>query len=337
MEKRKYKETRAAIVAISLMVLLVFLAACQSANGQPDEIANAPEEPTLEPKPTLEPTPEPTPLPDQSTYHAAWEGGAHNIYDLYHGPNTWCARCHSPQNWDPEAVPGTPPNCFSCKFPTDTEVRISDGNDLILEEDWVGISCNQCHEVDENGTVVRVAWLNPISMDYHDVNTPTELCEKCHVTTTGNSFGSAVDHKITLGGSAHLNYGGFIGDNPPPQYCTDCHDPHSTKPMACNDCHDVESSETHADVNHMLDNVSCMACHDAGGYDVGPHPDDPENELWTTQLTEMGRSGPSTSVIVSHSIVHEVLCTRCHFEENPWGLTVLTDDGQIPEPEDSEG
>lgn len=207
---------------------------------------------------------------------------------------------------------------------------------MISEEDWVGISCNQCHEVDENGTVISVAWLNPISMDYHDVNTPTELCEKCHVTTTGNSFGSAVDHKITLGGSAHLNYGGFIGENPPPQYCTDCHDPHSTEPLACNDCHDVESSETHATVNIMLDKVSCMACHDAGGYDVGPHPVDPENELWTTQLTEMGRSGPSTSVIVSHSIVHEVLCTRCHFEENTWGLTVLTEDGQIPVPEEGE-
>ncbi len=53
-------------------------------------------------------------------------------------------------------------------------------------------------------------------MEYVDVSNPTELCEKCHVTTTGNAFGSAVDHKITLGGSAHLNYGGFIGEEAPP-------------------------------------------------------------------------------------------------------------------------
>jgi mono/diheme cytochrome c family protein len=337
MEKRPLKRINVfRIILFIVLTAVLVLTACQSEPNASNEAANAPEQESAPPTapPTEVPTQEPAPIPDQSTYYTAWESGAHNTYDLYHGPNTWCARCHSPQNWDPEAVPGTPPNCFSCKFPTDEEVRISDGNDLILEEDWVGINCAQCHMVDENGTANEIAWLNPISMEYIDVNTTTELCEKCHVTTTGNSFGSAVDHKITLGGSAHLNYGGFIGEVAPPQYCSDCHDPHTTEPLACTDCHDVASSETHAYVNGMLAQVSCMACHDAEGYDVGPNPDDPENGLWTTTLTEQGRSGPTTSVVVSHSIVHEVLCTRCHFEENPWELPVLTDDGQIPEPAD---
>jgi cytochrome c551/c552 len=107
-----------------------------------------------------------------------------------------------------------------------------------------------------------------------------------------------------------------------------------TQPLGCADCHDVASSATHAYVNVMLDRVSCIACHDAEGYDVGPDPNDPENGLWTTTLTEVGRAGPTTSAIVSHSIVHDVSCTRCHFEENTWGLQVLTEDGQIPEPEE---
>ena len=82
----------------------------------------------------------------------------------------------------------------------------------------------------------------------------------------------------------------------------------------------------------MVEKVSCIACHDASGADVGPHPSDPENEQWTTQLTEMGRSGPTTSAIISHSIQHEVLCDRCHFDGNTWELPVLTADGEIPEP-----
>ncbi len=70
--------------------------------------------PAATPEPTLvPPVPTATPLPDQSAYVAELESSMHGYYgdDLYHGPNTWCARCHSPQNWDPAAVPGKAPNC----------------------------------------------------------------------------------------------------------------------------------------------------------------------------------------------------------------------------------
>ena len=316
------------IVLVSLLILLLALSACQPNAAEPEEVIRVVEEEPVEEAP---PTPEPTPLPDQSMYMTAWQEGPHSTYDLGHGPNTWCARCHSPQNWDPEAIVGPPPDCITCKFPTDEEVRIAPGNDLVLEEDWKAIGCEQCHKVDENGIAGEVAWLNPIKMEYMEVATTTELCEKCHVTTTGNAFGSGVDHKITLGGSAHLNYGGFIGDEAPPQYCTDCHDPHSGERTSCEGCHDTASSETHARVNFMLEKVSCIACHDAAGYDVGPHPSD-DTAKWTTTLTEMGRSGPSTSVMISHSVTHEVLCDKCHFVDNTWDLVVLTADGEIPEP-----
>ena len=53
--------------------------------------------------------------------------------------------------------------------------------------------------------------------------------------------------------------------------------------------------------------------------------------IWVPQETTMGRGGPSTDAIISHSIVYEVACDRCHFEENPWELTVYDAEGEIPE------
>ena len=275
------------------------------------------------------------PAADQSTFIAAVEGNMHNTYDVGHGPNTWCTRCHSPQNWDPEAIQGPPPDCFTCKFAHEEEMRVAPGNPFVPEEDWVGVPCETCHRVDENGIVTPGnAWLNPITMDYVEVNTSTELCEKCHVTTTGNAFGSAVDHKITLGGSAHLNYGGFLGEVPPPSYCADCHDPHTLEPKQCVDCHEgVTTSDTHMKGYNdiMLDKLTCMACHDASGLDVGPPPGE-EGGPWVTQVTSEGRAGPTTEFVLSHSIVHDVACDRCHFEENPFELVVLTAAGEVPEP-----
>lgn len=300
---------------------------------------------TPTPEPTAVPTeivPTATPLPDQSEYIAALESSMHGYYgdDLYHGPNTWCARCHSPQNWDPEAVPGTPPNCFSCKFPTDAEVRVADGNDLIMKEDWVGIPCETCHIVDEYGIASEeISWLEPLTGEYSEVKTTTELCEQCHVTTTNNLFGSAVVHKVYFG-SAHLDYVGSMGDEAPPTYCTDCHDPHSLAAKTCVDCHEIdETAHSKGQYAAMKDSVTCMACHDGSmdwnlmtpsklTYSVGPFGED---GVWVPIDATVGRSGaPANTPVVSHIIQGEVLCTRCHFEGNAYELVVLTSSGGIP-------
>jgi hypothetical protein len=280
------------------------------------------------------PTPEPTPLPDQSAQIAAYEASLMgNNWGEGKGPNTWCSRCHSPQNWDPDSFIGPPPACFSCKFPMDAEVRVAEGNPFVPEEEWVGIPCETCH-VMENGVATANAWLNPISMEYVAVNTTTELCEKCHVDTTGtgNPVGSAVSHKVTLGGPAHMNYAGFIDEETPPQYCTDCHDPHTQQPLGCVDCHEIDEA-AHAGGRYlaMAPKVTCMACHDASGAEVGPHPDEAMGGIYTTILTEVGRAGPTVSAIVSHSIQYEVACDRCHFDGNAWELTVYTATGEVPE------
>ena len=81
------------------------------------------------------PTTAPPPPPDQSAFVAAWEGSPHgNTYGEGKGPNTWCSRCHSPQNWDPEAYIGPPPSCFSCKFPTDKECALQRAIPLFLKK-----------------------------------------------------------------------------------------------------------------------------------------------------------------------------------------------------------
>ena len=81
----------------------------------------------------------------------------------------------------------------------------------------------------------------------------------------------------------------------------------------------------------MLDKVDCMACHDSSGMEVGPHPDEEMGGVFTTLVSEMGRGGEMTTEYVkSHSIQWQVACDRCHFEENPWELSVLTASGDPP-------
>jgi hypothetical protein len=209
--------------------------------------------------------------------------------------------------------------------------------DFVEEEDWVGINCETCHSVESGVVQEGIAWLNVIDGEYESVSTPNELCGKCHANTQGIAVtgGSGVTHAIELGGSAHLNWAGEWPQADRPQYCSDCHNPHSTEPLDCVDCHEnVTTSEEHMKGfnDEMLNKVTCMACHDASGMQVGPHPEEEMGGVFVTLVSEMSRSGETTSEYVkSHSIQWEVACDRCHFEENPWDLIVLTADGKPPE------
>lgn len=294
-------------------------------------------EPTPTPTP-IPPTATPVPIPDQSAFVAAWESGPHSAaYDLGKGPNTMCTRCHSPQNWIPGSKASTAPNCVTCKFATDAELRIAPsfaegGMDLVTEGQWVGIPCAQCHEVDANGTAsAELAWLAPITLTYEKLNTPNELCVKCHTNAAGakvSSAGLSANHEINLGGSAHMNYAGEWPQADRPQYCTDCHNAHTGETKQCVDCH-TDTADTHAKVAPMMGTVTCMACHDASKASVGRAV---EGGLFTTILTAPGHgtAPATTSEIVSHSIVWMVSCNRCHKEGNTYGLTVLTATGGIP-------
>jgi hypothetical protein len=227
-------------------------------------------------------------------------------------------------------------------MPTDTEVRQATTMDFVEEEDWVGIGCDTCHEVDENGiTDGGLVWLDVVAGNYEEINTPNEVCQKCHLTTSGIAAtgGTGVTHEIVLGGSAHKNWAGELPRSDRPQYCSDCHDPHTLVPNTCKDCHaDIMASDTHMKGLNavMLDKVTCLACHDADEMEVGPHPDPEMEGVFTTLVSSISRSGePTSEYVKSHSIQWEVACDRCHFEENPWELTHLTAEGEVPEPEET--
>ncbi len=287
----------------------------------------------------------------------AWQAGPHAAaYDLGKGPNTYCARCHSPQNWDPEAKVDPPPNCVSCKFPTDAEVRVAQGNPLIPEEDWKGISCEVCHAAGLDAADVQIAWRDGVTGYTETVASPGELCEKCHRDT------DTLQYRVDLGSQAHIDF-----------TCTDCHEPHSTRASCGNSgCHDdvvavmaiynpahmgitdnsvcvgchtrgmdehtmyvkelgtddcischgnlVEIPESQAvQPGHTLyhRSVTCSACHDASGATVEPGGSE---GAWTAiRLFELlGRT--SRTAFTSHDLQRKVDCMRCHYDGNPWDL-----------------
>jgi hypothetical protein len=334
------------LLVVFLTLFLLVFAACGTAATTEAPVVESTAAPTEVPPTEVPPTavpPKPTeipptevPPPDYSEIMVKWEESSHgNTYDIGKGPNTYCSRCHSPLNWDPESTTGPPPNCVTCKMPTDEEVRDAPTMAFVEEEDWANITCENCHELAENGAIEGIAWLNVIDGEYTEMATSAELCSKCHLTSAGVSVtgGTGVTHEIYLGGSAHKEWAGLKNPEVPrPDDCSDCHDAHTQKPKLCEDCHaEVLTSDTHIKgMNAMHTNVSCMACHDAEGLEVGPHPDEALGGLFVTQVSSVGRAGPVTEYMKSHSPQWQVNCDRCHFTENPWELLVLTAGGEIP-------
>ena len=317
-------------IAGTLVLAAVLLTACAPATPAP----------TLVPTSTNPPVATAVPVEDQSAIRAAWAAGPHNApYDIGKGPNTMCTRCHSPLNWIPGSKAAAAPNCVTCKFATDKALRIAPsfaegGMDFVSKEQWIGIPCATCHQVDAltGNASHEIAWLEPITLQYQKINTPNELCVKCHANPAGakvSSAGLSANHEIILGGSAHMKYAGEWPQADRPQYCTDCHDPHSSAVKQCVDCH-TDTTATHTKVAAMMDKVTCQGCHDASGAAVGRATKD---GLFTTILVTPGRgtAPATTSEIVSHSIVYMVSCNRCHKAGNTYGLTVLTAAG-LPAP-----
>jgi predicted CXXCH cytochrome family protein len=327
-----------AIILLVIVILVSSLAiACSSGEGEPAAV---------------EPTPEPlTPTPDQSSYWTAWQSGPHaDTYDLESGPNTYCAKCHSPENWDRYATIDPPPNCVSCKFPSEAHVRVAEGNPLVPEEEWTSITCSVCHRVENGIAESEFAWHDNITGYYETVSSATELCEKCHLDS------ETLNHERDLGTGAHADY-----------ECTECHDAHSAS-ASCEECHVVsmvsrgravpehatvtsnkDCDECHAGAfsahpiviqeggnddcfdchgflmgnatpeavqmghNQVHTQVSCVACHDASGMEVGPlESPDSDEAIWVTFRTTAGPLGETKEPYQSHFLQRSVACTRCH-------------------------
>lgn len=308
------------------------------------------------------PSPPPTPQPtlDQSIYWDRWRNGPHaDTYALEKGPNTYCARCHSPANWDYAATIDAPPNCVSCKFSFEAEPRVAQGNPLVSEEAWADIGCSVCHRMEHGVAQAEIAWYDNATGYYETVADSTELCEKCHTDT------EVIRHKRNLAGSAHADF-----------VCTDCHDAHDAS-ASCDDCHTISKTEIptllpeHQTVDSNEDcgpchagaysthtvqiqesgnddcmdchgylmgraspepiwighspahaQVTCVACHDSSGLEVGPAADD---EVWVTFRTTELLGRTNREPYQSHTLQRTVDCVRCHFADNPWNLAEITE------------
>lgn len=294
-----------------LAVLALFLlVGCSSATGNPT-ISPAP--PPTEPPATLSPAPSQT--PDEAAALASqidqdWKASPHgNTYDLGKGPNTFCARCHSPQNWDPAAHPDDPPNCVSCKFAFDSEVRVAPSNPLVPQADWKDIGCVICHPTDDGSVKPEIAWFNTVTGYHETVSSSTALCEKCHTDT------ETIRHQRDLGQAAHADF-----------TCTDCHDPH-TAVASCTaaGCHESVGAESPTISGHDPDHaaVTCVACHDASGLDVGPVEGE---DVWITFRTTELLGRANTEAYQSHAVQRSVMCDRCHYADNAWGLSATVGD-----------
>jgi hypothetical protein len=269
--------------------------------------------------PPESPTPTPTPRDDTLIRAALTEGVHGDTYDVGTGPNTYCAQCKSPVNYDPQSAIDAPPNCVSCKFPNDTQMRVAIDNPVVPESEWQGIRCANCHSPSEAGPVLEeIAWWDTTSDTYIPQSTSTELCEECH-RSTGRGVERQRDMSSTV---AHQE-----------ATCTTCHDPHSGA-ASCNECHNDQDTTTAfqedcwsqylaPDASMPHPDVMCQTCHDNSGLDVGPvvEESEPHYGEWANWRTTMIAGViPSTAVWVSHDLAAPVDCTRCHFEDNTWGL-----------------
>lgn len=281
---------------ITTILLAIGLSACQPGEvSQPVELTPQQQVTSIPGSPTGAPqvTEPPTEI-DPALIQVLWEASPHaNTYVLDEaGTNSTCARCHAPLDYVP-SMDDMPASCAACKF------EVDDPPPTLAETDWESIPCNICHRVKKGVVDPEYTWLSVPPIDeYADVESTTELCLNCHIQV------DIPGHETPDLATAHADF-----------TCTQCHDAHSTTAISCasGDCHaDTTNSSTAIpghDEAHLA--VPCWVCHDAAGLAAGLD----ENENWVTLMDV------ASTPYVSHNIIKETLCERCHFLNNPWNLS----------------
>ena len=303
----------AGLAIVLIVFLMLGLAACQPESETADpgeEVATqeqsstspadsseeaevAAEDPAAE-DPAMETEPnQPPPDPD-----ALWLSSSHaNTFVMGDdGTNIKCARCHAPIQYVP-SMDEIPESCLTCKF------EVEPPPPVVVEADWEHVPCQVCHKVKKDEVQPEFLWLEIAQIEeYAELESTTELCLKCHAGA------DVPGHEEILFTEVHQDL-----------TCTECHDAHgNSSGCSKSGCHEdaLDPAEPIAghDEDHEL--VSCMACHDAAGLEVGL---DEEVGLWTTFLATDG--GETLTPLVTHEVQLEADCERCHFSDNPWGLS----------------
>lgn len=292
-------------ILLVLLGMVVLVAACQTSENVP-----SPAPPAGQTVPPGEQTPEtdqPAPAPaDPELINTQWFTSAHagSFVTDPKGANNSCAQCHAPVQWQP-TLADLPESCFTCKF------ELSEPPPYIAETDWQSIPCKVCHEADKKGNPQpAISWLEIAALDeYTPVQNSSELCLKCH------GLVKAREHAAVEVGGAHAD-----------MLCSDCHNAHDlTASCGQSGCHKSLEDPGKVVPGHDEDHsqVACAACHDGSGMQVGPLETTGTWTTfapWTIELEAATESGEIP--FTSHNTVLDVVCERCHFQDNPWGLSV---------------
>jgi hypothetical protein len=254
----------------------------------------------LAPSQTDAPAPQTEAAPESAeAIQAKWQASTHAMTYVLgsDGKNATCAQCHAPVQWVP-SMDEMPESCYACKFEIDPPPPV------IAEADWTHVECKICHQTKKKEVLPEIGWLEIAQIEqYAVVSSATELCLKCHhsVEVTG--------HVGQLSEGAHVEMG-----------CTDCHDAHSQtascSEAGCHETMDAGAMIAGHDADHAL--VTCGACHDASGLEVGPDA----SGSWVTFHPQPANPAEKVA-FTSHNTVLEAPCERCHFAENAWGLSLL--------------
>jgi hypothetical protein len=192
------------------------------------------------------------------------------------------------------------------------------------------VNCDACHQLQNGIATENIFWRNQETGGYESVGDTADLCQKCH---TNYDAGQGAHAELT---------------------CLDCHDQHGIT-ASCFTCHKqikqaiievpatpvdghpsgtdafCEGSGCHSVVTQVAQmppsnhgsvhtNVACTACHDGGGLTVGPLQN---GSVWVPWLETEVNGEKSLMPHQSHNLRFEVDCSRCHFENNPWGLSPM--------------
>lgn len=234
-------------------------------------------------------------------------------------------------------VPTTNPIAVSSATPTATALSVEQ---MEIESKWENgphahaaeaVGCRSCHRLQDGALMTGIAWWDADAGRYVPVDDGNDLCLKCH-----NGYDTAQ--------MAHADMA-----------CLDCHDQHSAR-ASCFTCHEqvkqealtvpptpvdghpnggqmayCESAGCHSVATQVAQMpfsvhggihaaVTCAACHEADGYEVGPVQDGNEWVVWLPTAL----NGETVSMpYQSHNLQYTVDCTRCHYEANPWGLPLM--------------
>jgi hypothetical protein len=195
------------------------------------------------------------------------------------------------------------------------------------------VKCEACHKVRDSVVLENIELQNQPTNPVDSANA-NSLCGQCHEETIGGNvhpgftcIGCHDPHSTTASCTAsgcHPTMQGVVYEVPPTP--TGGHPKTGSSFCGGANCHPAATAVADSAVSvHGSSHarVSCEACHAASGLQAGPSPD---GSAWVLLREIDTNGGGALESAFSHDIQREVNCTACHFENNLWGLKLVSGD-----------